>query len=218
MDSSVPITIILMGIQGSGKGTQAQLLKERLGFVGLDAGHLLRKKSQESSEIGRKISEILASGQLIPNEITAPIVLDELIKIDERKPLVIDGFPRTKENADSLEDMLLTSGRKSSAVVVNINLAEESAIGRLASRKVCSNCGKIFGSTELLLCDNCGGELKKRSDSSEEATRKRLQWHWTSVNPIIEQYRHQYPFYDIDGNQPVEQVYQSIVTALGLRQ
>ena len=213
---SHPMTVIMMGIQGSGKGTQAQLLKDRLHFEVLDAGQLLRNKSQEQSEVGQKMRDILASGSLIPNEITAPIVLDALIKLDNNADLIIDGFPRTKDNADSLEDMLLTSGRKASASVIHITLDEQAAIERLSKRKVCSACGKIFGSTDLDRCDNCGGELIKRSDSSEEATKKRIQWHWTQVNPIIEQYRTQYPFFDINGSQPVEAVYADIIHVLGL--
>lgn len=211
-----PMTVVLMGIQGSGKGTQAQLLKDRLHFNVLDAGQLLRNKSQEDSEIGQKMRDILASGTLIPNEITALIVLDALINIGDKSDLIIDGFPRTKDNADSLEEMLQTSGRKPRVVVVHITLDEKAAIDRLSKRNVCNSCGKIFGSTELMKCDNCGGELIKRSDSSEVATRKRIQWHWTQVNPIIEQYRTQYPFFDINGDQAVEKVYADILNVLGL--
>lgn len=215
MNHSDALTIILMGIQGSGKGTQARLLQEKYRFQIIEAGALLRLNAKEKTKTGEQIKQILDTGGIVPDEITGAIIQKEFEKLKLEVNLILDAFPRTLGQAELLQKILQNTKRNNVKVVV-VSISDKEAIKRLSTRKVCSQCGKIFANTNLVSCDICNTSLEIRSDSTDEATRNRLAWHHEKVEPVIEMYRNTMDFYEINGEQTVEQVFQDIIDALHL--
>jgi len=208
--------IILFGMQGSGKGTQARILAEKLGYKIFETGGQLRRLASEDSDLGREVKEITTAGKLVSNEIVMKIVANFLENFDEAEYAIFDGIPRSESQRVSLEEEFAKVKRKPLAVY--ISLTREEALKRLLGRKTCASCGKIFGakdgSKNLQNCPACGGELKIRADDTAEAIGTRLDVYENETVPAIEKYREEGRLIKIDGQQSVEEVSAEILARL----
>lgn len=208
--------IILFGMQGSGKGTQARILAEQHGYKIFETGGQLRQLANEDSELGRKVKEITTAGKLVPNEVVMEIVENFLKNLGADEQAIFDGIPRSESQRIALEAECAKVERKPMAVY--ISLTREEALKRLLGRKTCAGCGKIFGakdgSAEMEQCSDCGGELKVRADDTQEAIETRLDVYDQETVPAIEKYREENRLIEVEGNQSVEAVTEAIVAGL----
>ncbi|MBU1090145.1 nucleoside monophosphate kinase [Patescibacteria group bacterium] len=209
--------IILFGMQGSGKGTQARILAEKLGYKIFETGGQLRRLASEDSDLGREVKEITTAGKLVSNEIVMKIVANFLENFGKNEHAIFDGIPRSESQRVSLEEEFAKVERKPLAVY--ISLTREEALNRLLGRKTCAKCGKIFGakddSQNLQSCPACGGELKIRADDTREAIETRLNVYENETVPAIEKYREEGRLIEIEGIKGVEEVNAEIVAKLG---
>jgi adenylate kinase len=212
--------IIIIGSQGSGKGTQADLLESEFGLVKLSTGDLFRRAIEAGSELGIQVEQWLNSGSLVPDEITLGLVESELARLDApgAKGIVFDGFPRTKRQAESLDQLLDRRGETIQSVI-ELSVPEDVVIKRLAGRRVCRNCGATYHVDSRPpafegVCDKCGGELYQRDDDKPDAIRKRLGNYKELTRPLLDLYRERGIVNQVDGNQDVQKVHKAIVAAV----
>jgi len=209
------MNFVLMGPPGSGKGTQAELLEEKLEIPHISTGDMFRKAIKEGSELGQKVKEYLDKGELVPDELTIALVKERLAAPDAEKGFLLDGFPRTVKQAEALDELLSEMGRKLN-LVLNLEVAEEKLLARLTGRRVCRNCGATY---HLLFnppaqdqkCDVCGSELYQREDDKEETVRKRLEVYHASTEPLIGYYKNKGLLKGIDGNKEINEVLEDIL-------
>jgi adenylate kinase len=212
--------IVLIGPQGSGKGTQASRLAASRGLLKISTGDLLRAEKQTGSSLGRKLAEFLDAGELVPDEITIAIVDQQLDSIDRgaAKGAVFDGFPRNRAQAKALDAAL--AGREMALDrVFEIRLDEQRLVDRLSGRRVCSSCGATYHTGFKPprvegICDVCGGTLEQRADDTPEAIRRRLHIYQESTAPLIDYYRAQGLIRTVDGDQAIEAVERDIAAEL----
>lgn len=202
--------IVLLGAPGAGKGTQAELLKERLGIPHIASGDLFREHLEEGAELGQLAKGYIDRGELVPDDVTIAMVRQRLAARDCREGAILDGFPRTMEQAIALERMLAEEG-KSLDIVFYIKVAEDTLLARLTGRWICRNCGAVYHSLldppkEAGKCDKCGGELYQRPDDAPETQRRRIKVYLAQTAPLIEYYRGQGLLVEIDGEKPIEGV------------
>lgn len=214
------MNIIIIGPQGSGKGTQADRLGPRIGAVKLSTGDLFRAEIAAESPLGLQVKEILASGSLVSDDITLAIVADRLdnIAAEGIGGVIFDGFPRTLAQAEGLDRLLADRGQMIDRVV-ELAVPESVLIERMSGRRVCASCGanqNVSGQSSdvTATCDKCGGELIQRPDDMPEAISKRLQLYNDLTKPLLDFYGSRGLVVTIDGNQDVEAVQQAIVDAL----
>ncbi|GGE54541.1 adenylate kinase [Pullulanibacillus camelliae] len=213
------MNLILMGLPGAGKGTQAERIVERYGLPHISTGDMFRAAIKEETELGKKAKTFLDAGELVPDEVTNGIVNERLKKDDCRNGFLLDGFPRTIAQAEALEDMLKQSDRQIDAVLY-INVDESMLLERLTGRRVCSKCGAtyhvIFNPPKVEgVCDKCGGELLQRDDDKEETVKARLEVNIKQQEPLLSFYRNKGSLHEIDGNRNIDDVFQSIEAILG---
>ncbi|MGH2533672.1 MAG: adenylate kinase [Thermomicrobiales bacterium] len=219
--------VILMGAQGSGKGTQAERLVPQLHLEHLSTGNLFRAAMAAETALGRQIKPIYDHGDLIPDDITLRLVEEQLEEIAEARRqedgprgALFDGFPRTRAQAEGL-GALLTDRAEHIAIVVEIQVPTEVLVRRLAGRRVCSKCGATYHvdfdpPKQPGVCDRCGGELLQRADDTPEGVQRRLDLYFEQTAPLLAYYRERELLVSIDGNRPVDDVTADIVHALGL--
>ncbi len=210
--------LILMGAPGAGKGTQAAELVKKFGIPQISTGDMFRAAVKEGTELGKKAAECMKSGALVPDEVTIGIVKERLSKEDCAKGFILDGFPRTVEQADALEKILSELG-KSLTQVLNIHVPEEDLVERAVGRRICKNCGSTyhvkFNPSKIEnICDNCGGELYQRADDNAETMKNRLSVYEKSTRPLIEYYKKAGKYTEIDGRQPIDKVTEDLVKVL----
>uniref|UniRef100_A0A7V3ZVU0 Adenylate kinase n=1 Tax=candidate division WOR-3 bacterium TaxID=2052148 RepID=A0A7V3ZVU0_UNCW3 len=206
--------IILFGPPGSGKGTQAELLKEKEGFYHFSTGDLFRYEISKESELGNKVKKYLENGLLVPDEIVITVV-ENFLKDNYEKKIVFDGYPRTIPQARALDEFLFQRNQKVDFCFL-IELSEEEIIKRLTARRVCQNCGAIYNLNFKMpkvenICDLCGSNLIQRNDDKEEVIRERIITYYKETLPLIEYYEKKNNLYRIDGNQGRDYVYSEII-------
>ncbi len=208
------MNIIMIGPQGSGKGTQADLLAPKIHAVKLSTGDLFRAEIAAESPLGLQVKEILASGSLVSDDITLAIVAARLDKIAAEGigGVIFDGFPRTLAQAEGL-DRLLADRDQQIDRVIELAVPDEVLVERMSSRRVCASCGAA-GTSSNTVCDRCGGELIRRADDEPDAIRKRLQLYEELTKPLLDFYGSRGLVATIDGNQDVQSVQAAIVGAL----
>ena len=182
--------IILMGPPGAGKGTQAANLVKRYGILHISTGDMFREAVKEGTPLGKEAKSYMDAGKLVPDEVTIGIVRERLSKPDCKKGFILDGFPRTVEQADALNEILADNGLKLTGVL-NINVPAADLIERAVGRRICKNCGHSFhvkfNPTKVEgVCDDCGGTTYQRADDSEETMKSRLSVYESSTRPLIE--------------------------------
>lgn len=210
--------LILMGAPGAGKGTQAAELVKKYGIPQISTGDMFRAAVKEGTELGKKAEACMKSGALVPDEVTIGIVKERLSKEDCAKGFILDGFPRTVEQADALEKILSELG-KSLTAVLNIHVPAEDLIERAVGRRICKGCGSTyhvkFNAPKVEnKCDNCGGELYQRADDNEATMKNRLSVYENSTRPLIEYYKKAGKYTEIDGRQPIGKVTEDLVKVL----
>lgn len=186
------MNLILLGPPGAGKGTQAQLLSSKYSIPKISTGDILRSAVREQTTMGIKAKECMDGGQLVPDDIVVGIVEERLVKHDCTKGFILDGFPRTLEQAEALKRTLKSLGKKIDHVV-SIAVDSSELIMRLTGRRTCVKCGKGYHVTfdppkVSGVCDVCGGELCQRDDDKEDTIRRRLTVYDEQTQPLISHY------------------------------
>jgi adenylate kinase len=203
--------IILLGPPGAGKGTQAQRLVERHGFVQLSTGDMLRAAVASGSALGRKAKAIMEAGQLMPDDIMVRIISERLDQPDTRKGVILDGFPRTIPQAEALDRLLAEKGLTLDHVI-QVEVDDEILIRRLAGRFSCAKCGAGYHDAFVRprkegVCDVCGStEFKRRPDDQPEVVKTRLKAYHDQTAPILPYYRRKGVLQKVDGRADPETV------------
>ncbi|MCA0989423.1 adenylate kinase [Guptibacillus algicola] len=213
------MNLVLMGLPGVGKGTQAEKIVEKYGIPHISTGDMFRAAIKEGTPLGKKAKEYMDSGNLVPDEVTIGIVRDRLGKDDCGKGFLLDGFPRTVAQAEALETILSDLDRQLD-YVVNIAVEEDQLMKRLTGRRVCKNCGATYHAVfnppkEEGVCDKCGGELYQRDDDKEETVRTRLEVNKQQQQPLLTFYEGKGYLKTIDGNKDINVVFEDIDQLLG---
>ena len=210
--------LIILGPQGSGKGTQAKLLAEKFGHVHLGSGDLLREVAKEDTALGRKIHRLInVEGQLAPDELIADIFKDKIANLPKAKKVILDGFPRTLRQLTLMKEFW-GELRRGDYKVIFVELLEDEAIRRLASRLTCENCGAIYIAGKApKKCTRCGGRLAQRPDDKPEAIRKRLELFKKETMPIIDEFRKEKRLIRVDGSPSIAEVQREIIKKLNLQ-
>ncbi|MCA0993604.1 MULTISPECIES: adenylate kinase [Bacillales] len=208
------MNLVLMGLPGVGKGTQAEKIVEKYGIPHISTGDMFRAAIKEGTPLGLKAKEYMDSGNLVPDEVTIGIVRERLGKDDCEKGFLLDGFPRTVAQADALETILSDLGKKLN-YVINISVEEDQLMQRLTGRRVCRNCGATYHAVfnppkEEGVCDKCGGELYQRDDDKEETVRTRLEVNKQQQQPLLTFYEGKGYLKTIDGNRDINEVFEDV--------
>ena len=190
------MNIIMLGAQGTGKGTVAGLISENTGWPQISTGDIFRKNISEKTELGVEAEKYISKGNLVPDEITVPMVEDRLTWEDAKNGVILDGFPRTIEQAEKLDKILEKKGEKID-LVINLVTPKEEIIDRMLTRRVCTNpeCKatyniKLHPPVKEGICDKCGSPLKQRTDDSDpEAIKRRLEIYEEKTSPLVEYYK-----------------------------
>ena len=180
--------IIFLGAPGAGKGTQAELVSERLGIPTISTGAIIRKALKEGTEMGLAAKSYIEAGKLVPDEVVIGIIRERLAEDDCKNGFILDGFPRTIAQAEALDKMGIVID-----LVVNISVSDETIVSRMSGRRVCPTCGATFHtlfnpSAKGDTCDQCGAELTIRKDDKPEVVRDRLAVYHTETEPLERYY------------------------------
>lgn len=203
--------LILLGAPGSGKGTMAQKLTAALDIPQISTGDIFRKNLREETPLGLQVKSIMASGALVPDEITIEIVKNRLAEDDCQKGYILDGFPRSIAQAKALD------GFQQVDYAVNLDVDKEVVVKRLSGRRFCPDCSGTYHVSALsdeTVCPHCGGKLIIRADDAEETVRERQRVYESTTLPLLEYYDKQGKLLTVDGNGTVEEVYDRILAAL----
>jgi adenylate kinase len=201
------VIVILLGSPGSGKGTQSKRLADRYGFQHLATGDIFRAEIAQKTAIGVKAQDYLKNGKLVPDSVVIEMVAG---KIETGGNYLLDGFPRTIEQAQGLAEMLKRVG-SSVDLVVFLTLPKEEAIKRMTSRRTCSNCGEVFNTISRPtavegVCDKCSGKVVQRDDDSEATAVKRLMVFEDLTHPLVAYYKSEGAFQEVDASRSPAQV------------
>jgi adenylate kinase len=206
---------IIMGVQGSGKGTQAQLLKKELDLVHISVGDIFRWNIQNHTKLGARIKRLVAGGELVPDEVVEEVMRDRLNQHDWNFGFILDGFPRNRNQAEFfLESYDIDA-------VLQIEVPDEVVLERILARRLCSKCGLDYNlihhrPAKPDVCDVCGGQLVVRADDNPEAIRARLADYHTKTEPTLELFRTKGLIVRVDGTRPAAEVYQELRKQLRL--
>ena len=190
------MNIIMLGAQGTGKGTVAGLISEQTGLPQISTGDIFRKNISEKTPLGVEADKYISKGNLVPDDITVPMVEDRLTWDDAKNGVILDGFPRTIEQAEKLDKISAKKGEKID-LVINLVTPKEEIIDRMLTRRVCTNqdCKatyniKLHPPVKEGICDKCGSPLKQRADDSDpEAIKRRLEIYEEKTSPLVEYYK-----------------------------
>ena len=200
--------LVLLGPPGAGKGTQAQVLCKDLDLPHVSTGDMLREALKAQTQLGLKAKEYMEKGALVPDDVVIALVSERLSKSDAKKGFILDGFPRTPEQAESL-DKSLKDLKMPLDMVLYFKTSLEVIIRRLSGRRVCSQCGKNFHLTNFKpkvegICDVCGASLFQRPDDKEETIENRLKVYERQTEPLIEYYKKKKNLYEVSGDLEVK--------------
>lgn len=207
------IDLVLFGIQGSGKGTQARVIADRFGLHMFEAGAELRRLAKEKSPLGKKVKTIIEAGHLVPNEIIIEIIENFIRRIPDEKNVLFDGIPRNREQKEKFDALMRKFNRKPKGIVITISKKE--ALKRLIARRMCKLCNQIYPAMyEKDTCKKCKEKLIIRKDDNEKSIKNRLNAYENETLPVIEMYKKERNLIDINGEQPIEAVTRDIMEAL----
>jgi len=215
----IMLNLILMGLPGAGKGTQAEKIKEEYDIPHISTGDMFRLAIKEGTDLGKKAKAFMDQGALVPDEVTIGIVRERLMKDDCKNGFLLDGFPRTIAQAKSLEQ-LLTELNESISSVLHVDVPEEKLVERLSGRRICPICGtayhvafnppKVEG-----ICDKDGTPLTQRDDDKPETVKNRLAVNIEQMQPLLDFYQNKGHLVRVNGDQDINDVFQEIRSKLG---
>lgn len=210
------MNLIFLGAPGAGKGTLADMAVQKLGIPHISTGDLFREAIKNETALGKKVKNILASGGLVPDDVTVAMVEERLAKPDAAKGWILDGFPRTTPQAEALSRIAKID------LVVEFGVRDEIVVGRLSTRRVCKGCGKIYNAKTMPpkvegVCDSCGGEVYTRPDDREEAIRTRLSTYHAQTAPLISWYGSKGSLVSLDGEGDPKEVFARFESLLAKR-
>jgi adenylate kinase len=208
------MNLVLMGLPGAGKGTQAEKIVEKYGIPHISTGDMFRAAIKEGTELGLKAKSFMDQGNLVPDEVTIGIVRERLSKEDCAEGFLLDGFPRTVAQAEALENILSDLNRKIN-FVINIDVEQEFLMERLTGRRICKSCGSTY---HLVfnppandgVCDRCGGELYQRADDNAETVQNRLEVNQKQTKPLLDFYEGKGYLRNINGQQDIRKVFDDL--------
>ncbi|MBC1806271.1 adenylate kinase [Listeria sp. FSL L7-0993] len=203
--------LVLMGLPGAGKGTQAEQIVEKYNIPHISTGDMFRAAMKNNTELGRKAKSFMDNGDLVPDEVTNGIVRERLAEDDAKDGFLLDGFPRTVEQAEELENILRDLGTELDAVI-NIDVEKDVLMKRLTGRWICRTCGKtyheIYNPPKVAgKCDLDGGELYQREDDKKETVENRLNVNMKQTKPLLDFYSAKGKLYSINGEQDINDVF-----------
>ena len=210
--------IILVGAQGSGKGTQAEMLSEALGVPHVASGDLFRKAFDEKTELGINAKEYIDRGELVPDDLTVAMVLKRLEEPDCSQGVLFDGFPRTVAQAEVLDKGLQGVGKQID-LAIYLQVPREELLKRLSGRYICRANQHVYNiytrpPKVASVCDIDGSELYQRSDDTGEAVQRRLDIFFNETIQLLDYYENQKKLVEVDGNQDIDQVQQSLLEVI----
>ena len=211
--------IIMLGAPGAGKGTQAKKIAEKYQIPHISTGDIFRANIKGGTELGMKAKTFMDQGMLVPDEITIGMLMDRIGQEDCINGYVLDGFPRTIPQAESLTKALAERGEKVD-YAINVDVPDENIINRMSGRRACLGCGATYHITfnppvKEGICDTCGQELVLRDDDKPETVKKRLDVYHQQTQPLIDFYTEKGVLKTVDGTVPMEEVFAAITAILG---
>ncbi len=211
--------LIMLGAPGAGKGTQAKKIAEKYQIPHISTGDIFRANIKAGTELGMKAKSFMDQGQLVPDEVTIGMLLDRISQDDSKNGYVLDGFPRTIPQAESLTAALKERGEKID-YAVNVDGPDDNIINRMSGRRACVGCGATYhvvynAPKSEDICDTCGEKLILRDDDKPETVKNRLLVYHDQTQPLIDYYKKEGVLVEVDGTQNLEKVFQDIVAVLG---
>ena len=211
--------IIMLGAPGAGKGTQAKRIAGKYSVPHISTGDIFRANIKEGTELGKKAKTYMDQGLLVPDELVVELVVDRIQQADCENGFVLDGFPRTIPQAEALDVALKNIG-ESMDYAIDVDVPDENIINRMSGRRACLDCGATYHIVTIPtkvegICDVCGNKIVLRDDDKPETVQKRLEVYHAQTQPLIDYYKEQNILKTVDGTQPMEDVFGSIVAILG---
>ncbi len=211
--------LVLLGVPGAGKGTQADLLKEKYGCVHISTGDILRRNLKDKTELGLQAETFMNKGELVPDELVVEMVSRRLREKDATRGFLMDGFPRTLPQAQAFDDILKALKAPLDSVLL-LEVDVDLLIRRLTNRRTCRACGKIWNllamrNSDGNICPDCGGELFLRDDDTESVIRNRLKVYHAQTAPLIAWYKDRGILHNIDSSGAKEETLEKIEAVLG---
>lgn len=210
--------LILLGPPGAGKGTQASVITKKFNIPHISTGDIFRANIKEGTELGKKAKGYMDKGLLVPDELVVTIAKDRITKDDCRDGFLLDGFPRTVNQGEALDEELKKMSIQLDKVI-NIDVEKEVLIQRATGRRVCKDCGATYHvefncPKEEGICDLCGGKLLQRDDDKVETVENRIKVYHEQTEPLIDYYTKKGLILNVDGTKPIDEIFQEITKAL----
>ena len=209
--------IVIIGAPGAGKGTQSRLLSEKYGYPQISTGDILREMARADTPLGRKVKETMTAGRLVSDEILAEVIRTRTSQPDCNNGYILDGYPRTLNQAHLLEELASKQGKKQ--ILVRIIVSDDELVRRLTSRRICDSCGKsynLLSSPPKIegVCDLDGAHLTQRSDDNLESVSKRFEEYRQLTAPLIDYYRRSGRLIELNGELPEIEVFEKLSAAI----
>jgi adenylate kinase len=204
------MNLILLGPPGAGKGTQARILVDERNMVQLSTGDMLRAAQSSGTEMGQRVAEVMARGELVTDEIVIGLIEEQLTTV-QADGFIFDGFPRTLAQADALGELLARTGQGLDAVI-EMRVDDEALVARITARSTCGSCGEVYNDITKPIpadgtCSNCGGtEFKRRADDNEDSLKQRLMEYYKKTSPLIGYYYAKGQLEVVDGLGEIDEV------------
>lgn len=200
------MNIILLGAPGAGKGTQAEIIKKKLGIPTISTGNMIREALKNGTDMGKKAKSYMDQGKLVPDEVVIGIVEERLNQDDCKNGFILDGFPRTIAQAEALDKMNVNIDK-----VIDIEVSEELIYERMSGRRVCKDCGATYHIRNIKpkvegVCDNCSGALVQREDDRPETVKERLRVYHEQTKPLKDYYENKKKLVVIDGTKSMDEI------------